>query len=68
MKYTRGSVILDRPTRTVAIIRHVTRVPQMGDLFGQALPSHRRYVIAYDDGRYAVRIGESDFGECTTAA
>lgn len=63
MKYTRGSVIIDRPTRAVAVIRHVQRVPKCGDLFGVTLPSHRRYVIAYSDGRYAVREGEGDFDD-----
>jgi hypothetical protein len=63
MQYEPGAVILDRPTRSAATIRHVERVPDCRDLFGQSLPEHRRYVVAFDDGRYAVRVGEGDFSD-----
>lgn len=68
MKYAAGAVILDRPTRSVATIRHVTRVPKRSDLFGETLPSFRRYVVVFSDGRYAVREGESDFDDAGAAA
>lgn len=57
-----GAVILDRPTRAVATIRHVERVPGCCDLFGFPISPHRRYILAFEDGRYAVR-GEDEIDD-----
>ncbi len=49
----KGSTVRDRPTRAIGWVRHVTRIPPGCDLFGDPLPAHRRYIVEFEDGRWA---------------
>lgn len=51
--YRVGEMVIDRPTKGVARIQHVARVPKRHDIFGDPLPGHRRYTLVFDDGRWA---------------
>jgi hypothetical protein len=48
-----GTEVIDRRCGQRAIVRGVVQVPRTRDLFGRLIPAHRRYVLAYDDGRWA---------------
>jgi hypothetical protein len=53
MGFSVGAVVLDRPTNSVATVVHVTRVPRTLDLFGKPLPRHDRFVLRFEDSRWA---------------
>ena len=51
--YHRGERVVDTKVRAPAVVAHVERVPRTRDLFGDRVPACRRYVLVFDDGRWA---------------
>jgi hypothetical protein len=63
-----GAEVVDRRVRERAVVRCVTLVPPQHDLFGRVIPAHTRYVVVFDDGRWANDRTERDLKPAETAS